>query len=174
MLIGEHSAHSIPLPVGFRTWFWRYTCLLMLISMLWHRQAIFESKGDKLSSSLCTPFTITLIVFYFIMIFIMIDVTIKGNFVAILFILNYRVRLSVTKWFWFCKCRTPWMFPPLDILEYCIEHVTFGLLYAMFISPTRIFYRGVPGFATDCPCGVWRRGLTICPLYVGPLFGNLV
>ena len=27
-----------------------YICLL-LISMLWHRQAIFESKGDKLSSS---------------------------------------------------------------------------------------------------------------------------
>ena len=26
-------------------------CLLLLISMLWHRQAIFESKGDKLSSS---------------------------------------------------------------------------------------------------------------------------
>ena len=25
--------------------------LLLLISMLWHRQAIFESKGDKLSSS---------------------------------------------------------------------------------------------------------------------------
>ena len=24
---------------------------LLLISMLWHRQAIFESKGDKLSSS---------------------------------------------------------------------------------------------------------------------------
>ena len=29
--------------------------------------------------------------------------------------------------------------------------------------PTRIFYRGVPGFATDCPCGVWCRGLTTCP-----------
>ena len=28
-----------------------YTNLLLLISMLWHRQAIFESKGDKLSSS---------------------------------------------------------------------------------------------------------------------------
>ena len=28
-----------------------HTCLLLLISMLWHRQAIFESKGDKLSSS---------------------------------------------------------------------------------------------------------------------------
>ena len=26
-------------------------CLLLLISILWHRQAIFESKGDKLSSS---------------------------------------------------------------------------------------------------------------------------
>ena len=28
-----------------------HTCLLLLISMLWHRQTIFESKGDKLSSS---------------------------------------------------------------------------------------------------------------------------
>ena len=26
-------------------------CLVLLILMLWHRQAIFESKGDKLSSS---------------------------------------------------------------------------------------------------------------------------
>ena len=50
-MINKHSAHSTSLPVGFRTWLWRYTCLLLLISMLWHRQAIFESKGDKLSSS---------------------------------------------------------------------------------------------------------------------------
>ena len=28
-----------------------HTCLLLFISMLWHRQAIFESKGDKLASS---------------------------------------------------------------------------------------------------------------------------
>ena len=28
-----------------------HTCLLLLISMLWYRQVIFESKGDKLSSS---------------------------------------------------------------------------------------------------------------------------
>ena len=34
-----------PLPFGFRTWLWWYTCLL-LISMLSHRQAIFKSKGD--------------------------------------------------------------------------------------------------------------------------------
>ena len=50
-MISKHSAHSTLLPIGFRTWLWRYTCLLLLISMLWHRQAIFESKGDKLSSS---------------------------------------------------------------------------------------------------------------------------
>ena len=57
-----------PQPFGIRTWLWWYTCLLLLISMLWHRQcihtcllllismlwhrqAIFESKGDKLSST---------------------------------------------------------------------------------------------------------------------------
>ena len=50
-MISEHSAYSTPLPFGFRTWLWRYTCLLLLISMVWHRQAIFKSKGDKLSSS---------------------------------------------------------------------------------------------------------------------------
>ena len=50
-MMSEHSAHLTSLPFGFRTWIWRYTCLLLLISMLWHRQAIFESKGDKLSSS---------------------------------------------------------------------------------------------------------------------------
>ena len=72
------------------------------------------------------------------------------------------------------------MFLPLDILlEYWIEHVSVGLFYVMFTFPSRIFYRGVPGFATDCPCGVWCCGLTTylttyIPLYVGPLFGNLV
>ena len=47
----EHSAHLTPLSVDFRNWLWRYTYLLLLISMLWHRQAIFKSKGDKLCSS---------------------------------------------------------------------------------------------------------------------------
>ena len=49
-MISEHLAYLTSLPVGFRTWLWRYACLL-LITMLWHRQAIFESKEDKLSSS---------------------------------------------------------------------------------------------------------------------------
>ena len=50
-MISKHSAHSTLLSIGFRTWLWRYTCLLLLISMLWHRQAIFKSNGDNLSSS---------------------------------------------------------------------------------------------------------------------------
>ena len=50
-MISEHSAHLTPLSVDFRTWLWRYTYLLLLVSMLWHRQAIFKSKGDKLCSS---------------------------------------------------------------------------------------------------------------------------
>ena len=50
-IMSEHSAHLTPLSVDFRTWLWRYTNLLLLISMLWHRQAIFKSKGDKLCSS---------------------------------------------------------------------------------------------------------------------------
>ena len=50
-MISEHSAHSTPQPFGIRTWLWRYTYLLLLISIIWHRQAMLESKGDKLSSS---------------------------------------------------------------------------------------------------------------------------
>ena len=50
-MISQHSAHLTPQPFGIRTWLWRYTSLLLLISMLWHRQAIFKSKGDKMSSS---------------------------------------------------------------------------------------------------------------------------
>ena len=58
--------------------------------------------------------------------------------------------------------------------EYWLQNVTFVLLYVMFRFSTRIFYRGFPGFATDCPYGVWCRGLTTHLLYIGPLFGNLV
>ena len=47
----------------------------------------------------------------------------------------------------------------------CDYHRDFyGLLYVMFTFPTRIVYRGVPDFATDCPCGVWCRGSTTCML----------
>ena len=50
-MISKHSAHLTPLPFGIRTWLWSYTYLLLLISVLWHRQTIFESKRGKLSSS---------------------------------------------------------------------------------------------------------------------------
>ena len=50
-MISEHSAHLTPLSVDFRTWLWRYTYLLLLISMLYHRQASFKSKGDKFCAS---------------------------------------------------------------------------------------------------------------------------
>ena len=50
-MISEHSAHLTLLSVDFRTWLRRYTYLLLLISMLWHRQAIFKSKRHKLCSS---------------------------------------------------------------------------------------------------------------------------
>ena len=50
-MIREHSAHLTPLSVDIPTLLWRYTYLLFLISMLWHRPAIFKSKGDKLCSS---------------------------------------------------------------------------------------------------------------------------
>ena len=56
-MISEHSDHLTPLSVEFRTWVWRYSYLL-LISMLWHRQAIFKSKGDKFCSSVeCSIWT---------------------------------------------------------------------------------------------------------------------
>ena len=47
-------------------------------------------------------------------------------------------------------------------------------IYVMFTVPARIFYRCVPGFVTECPCGVWCHGLTTSLLYVGPLLVNLV
>ena len=76
---------------------------------------------------------------------------------------------------WFCNYAFPWIFLLLDILfEYWIEHVTFGPLYVMFRFSIRVFYRGVPGFETECSCGVWRPVLLTFLLYVGPRLGNLV
>ena len=52
------------------------------------------------------------------------------------------------------------MFLSQDILiEYCIVHATFGLIYVMFRFFARMFYGGGPGFATDRSCGVWCLGL---------------
>ena len=64
-------------------------------------------------------------------------------------------------------CFCPWTF-----FEYRIQHGSIGPLYVTSSYSTWIFCRGVSGFATDCPCNVWCRGLTTCLLHVGPPFGN--
>ena len=45
-----------------------------------------------------------------------------------------------------------------------------GPLYVTSSYSTWIFCKGVSGFASDCPCGVWCRELTTCLLHVGPPF----
>ena len=56
--------------------------------------------------------------------------------------------------------------------EYRLQHGAIGPLYVTSSYSTWIFCRRVSGFATDCPCDVWCRGLTTCLLHVGPPFGN--
>ena len=53
-----------------------------------------------------------------------------------------------------------------------IQHGSNGPLNVTSSFSTWIFCRGVSGFATDCPCDVWCRGLPTCLLNVGPPFGN--
>ena len=65
------------------------------------------------------------------------------------------------------------LFLSLDLLwKYRIQHGANGPLHVTSSYSTWIFCRGVSGFATDCPCDVWCRGLTTCILHVGPPFGN--
>ena len=80
-----------------------------------------------------------------------------------------------TRYLEFYNTSPPRMFLSLDLLwEYQIQHGANGLLYVTSSYSTWIFCRGVSGFATDCPCGVWCRGLTTCLLHVGPPFGNRI
>ena len=60
-------------------------------------------------------------------------------------------------------CFCPWTF---------FENI--GYIYVTSNYSTWIFCRGVSGFTTDCPCGVWCRGLTTCLLHVGPPFENRI
>ena len=80
-----------------------------------------------------------------------------------------------TRYLVFYNTSPPRMFLSLDLLwEYRIQHGANGPLYVTSSYSTWIFCRGVSGFATDCPCGVWCRGLTTCLLHVGPPFGNRI
>ena len=80
-----------------------------------------------------------------------------------------------TRYLVFYNTSPPRMFLSLDLLwEYWIQHGANGPLYVTSCYSTWIFCRGVSGFATDCPCDVWCRGLTTCLLHVGPPFGNRI
>ena len=86
---------------------------------------------------------------------IMMVATIIWIFMCILFISNYIFRLSECRELYFYNYAPFWTFLSLNILfEYWIKHVTVGLIYVMFRFSTRIFHRDIPGFATDCSCGV--------------------
>ena len=79
-----------------------------------------------------------------------------------------------TRYFLFCNLSPPRMFCPWTFFK----NIGFNMVsWDAFMShlatySTRIFYRGVSDFVTDCPGGVLCRALTACRLHVGPLFGN--
>ena len=92
---------------------------------------------------------------------------IPGCLWLLAFVLNFDTRYLVF------YNSPPRMFLSLDLLsEYRIQHGAIGPLYVRCSYSTWISCRGVSGFATDCPCDVWCRGLTICLLHVGPPVGN--
>ena len=62
----------------------------------------------------------------------------------------------------------------LEIAAIIASLVVMELLGIKSTFPTRIICRGVSGFMTSCSCGVWFSELTVCPLYVGPLFHKAV
>ena len=87
----------------------------------------------------------------------------------------YAAEEASTGYLVFYNPSSPRMFLSLDLLwEYRIQHSANGPLYVTSSNSTWIFCRGVSGFATDCPCGVWCRGLTTCLLHVGPPFRNQI
>ena len=100
--------------------------------------------------------------------------TITGNFVAINYFLIYTLGFLHILKFWFCKCTTPCMLLPLDILlEHWIEHVSLdsfmSCLHCLLGYSTGEFQ--AMQLIVLAAFGAMDQH---CPLYVGPLFGNLV
>ena len=78
-----------------------------------------------------------------------------------------------TRYLVFYNPSPPRMFLPLDLFsEYWIQRGAIGPLYVTSSYSIWIFCRGVSGYATNCPCEVWCRGLTTYHLHVGPPFEN--
>ena len=119
-------------------------------------------RGSYLECHLLPSF-VHPIVFCFMMIKIIVLVTIDIRF----------QQHFDTMYFAFCDLSPPTMFLSLGLLSECrIQHGTIGPFYVTSRNSTRKFYGEVSRFATDCPCGVWCRGLITGLLYVGPHFGN--
>ena len=109
------------------------------------------------------------------MIFIMIVVTITGIFTAINYLLICTLGFLYISNSGSANAQLPGCFCPRTFsLNIGLNMFPLDSFMLCLHSLIGYFIRGVPGFATDCPCGVWCRGLTTCPLYVGPLFENLV
>ena len=107
----------------------------------------------------------------FIMIFIMIVVTIIGIFMAINYFLNYTLGLLYLNMVLVLQ-----MHNSLDVSApghslWILDWTCFlwTPLWHIYI-PYKDILQGVPGFATDCPCGVWCLGLTTWLLFFWSTF----
>ena len=69
-----------------------------------------------------------------------------------------------------CPLKAPYLISVIANLFNIMSGIMKCVNYVTSSYSTWIFCRGVSGFATDCPCGIWCRGSTTCLLYVGPLF----
>ena len=93
--------------------------------------------------SLGAPVTISLIEFYFIMIFIMIVVTIIGIFMATNYFLNYTLDFLYLSSSGSANAQLPGCFRPWTFsLNIGLNMCTLWLLYVMFTFPTRICFTG--------------------------------
>ena len=86
----------------------------------------------------------------------------------------WSLTLLITHISWFGNRWTHEMFLHLTLLlEDWIEYVYIGLFAFKICIPTRIFWRGVLSFATDCPYAPRYHKWTTC-MYVGPIFRNII
>ena len=93
-----------------------------------------------------------------------------SNSVGLVFVLNNILILGIWRSaiFHLPGCFCPWTF---------FQNIGFNMVpldpFMSHVYSTWIFCRGVSGLASDCPSGVWCRGLTTCLLHVVPSsFGN--
>ena len=155
---------------------------------MWHRALVGCTPSQSIGLflgcalfwcwvSVCVPFTISLIEFYFIVNFIMIVVTIMGFLWPFFSFWTTRLGFLLLST---CSsgsanaqllgCFRPWAFSLNITLNLLPSDSFMSCLHSLHGYSTGEFQ----AFATDCPCDVWCRGLTTCFLYVDPLLGNLV